>query len=103
MLLLLLLICFTYLSQVPHVPVSCIIVPELMQDLQINSLVTQIFHKGVMVIQKDIKLFHKFIDSCGLIHVHIQERNNIPIITIISFLFIYLQYWGLNSESLQQT
>jgi hypothetical protein len=41
-----------------------------MQDLQINSLTTELFHKGVMIIPKDIKLFHKFIDSCGLIHVH---------------------------------
>jgi hypothetical protein len=52
MLPLLLLSCLTYLLQVPHVPVSCIFVPESMQGLQINSLTTELFHNGVMVIKK---------------------------------------------------
>jgi hypothetical protein len=41
-----------------------------MQDLQINSLTREFFHKGVMVVRKDIKQFQKFIDSYALIQVH---------------------------------
>jgi hypothetical protein len=60
---------FYILSQVQHVPFSCTTLSELMQDVKINSLSREYFHKGVMVTQNDIKLFHKFIHSCSLIHV----------------------------------
>jgi hypothetical protein len=44
-------------------------VTVLMQDLQINSLTRELFRKGVMVTWTDIKLFHKFIHNCGLVHI----------------------------------
>jgi hypothetical protein len=46
-----------------------------MQDLQINSLTRELFHKGEMLTRKDIKLFHKFIHSCGLIHIHSPKQK----------------------------
>jgi hypothetical protein len=69
-----------------------------MQDLQINSLTREYFHKGVLVTQNDIKAFHKFIHICSLIHVH-SPREKQYSNRKISFLFVYLWYWGLNSGS----
>jgi hypothetical protein len=90
------LTCFAYLSQVPHVLFTCTAVPELMQDLQINSLSREI-HKGVMVAWKDIKQFHKFIDSCGLIQVHTPREKQYSNRNYLSF-FDYLLYWSWNSR-----
>jgi hypothetical protein len=58
------------IPQVQYVTFSCTALPEHMQDLKTNSLTREYFHKGVMITQNDIKLFHKFIHSCSLIHVH---------------------------------
>jgi hypothetical protein len=44
---------FTYLSQVPHVPISCTALPEIIEELQINSI-PESFFTGVRVTQKRI-------------------------------------------------
>jgi hypothetical protein len=87
---------FYVLSQVQHVTFSCTALPELMQDLKINSLTREYFHKGVMITQNDIKLFHKFIHSCSLIHVPTpREKQNRK----HHYFFVYLKYEHLNSGS----
>jgi hypothetical protein len=90
-------ICLFYvLSQVQHVWFSCTTLPDLMQDLKINSLTREYFHKGVMITQNDIKLFHKFIHSCSLIHVPTpREKQNRK----HHYFFVYLKYEHLNSGS----
>jgi hypothetical protein len=48
----------TYLSQVPHVPISCTALPEIIEELQIFKL-QGVFTQGVRVTQKGMcNYFH---------------------------------------------
>jgi hypothetical protein len=72
----------TVLLPFPNTPCT-----SQLQDLQINSLIREYFHKGVLVTQNGIKAFHKFIHICSLIHVHSPKRSNTQM-GKFSFLFI---------------
>jgi hypothetical protein len=48
---------FTYLSQVPHIPISCTALPEIIEELQINSIPESFFTRNEGYAQQDMKLF----------------------------------------------
>jgi hypothetical protein len=47
----------TYLSQVPHGPISCTALPDIIEELQINSIPGSFFTRSEGYTEKDMKLF----------------------------------------------
>jgi hypothetical protein len=47
----------TYLSQVPHVPISCTALSEIIEELQINSIPERFFTRSEGYTEQDMKLF----------------------------------------------
>jgi hypothetical protein len=74
-----------YLSQVLHVPITFTSFPEIIKDLHIKSTSREFFPRCEGYKKKDIKLFHKYIDGCGIIHFTVQGRRNVSITNISSY------------------
>jgi hypothetical protein len=65
----------TYRSKLPHLQISFMLFQKLSKTYISTVLVDRFFTRIEVYTKKDVKLFHKCIDSCVLMLVHTQREK----------------------------